>query len=144
MNLIDVIPIAKGMSKEHLSYYTSKKVSPGQLVTVPLGKRSVHAIVVSVDKAKNRKEAIKASSYRIKKVTELKTNSFVDKHVVNAAHRTARTFASTTGRVLESVIPTAIRQDPPSVSVQHDENDDNAVPEKYLLQTQPRDRKSVV
>ena len=39
MKIIDVIPIAKGIPQEKLSYFTSKDVSIGALVSVPVRKK---------------------------------------------------------------------------------------------------------
>src|SRR3989344_5538344 len=44
MKIIDVIPIAKGIPQEKLSYFTSKDVSVGALVSVPVRKKEIIVI----------------------------------------------------------------------------------------------------
>ena len=63
MKIIDVIPIAKGIPQEKLSYFTSKDVSVGALVSVPVIKKNIPAIVSAVSDAKESKISLKDSSF---------------------------------------------------------------------------------
>ena len=67
MKLLEVIPIMKGISKETLTYFTSGEVSAGSIVRVPLRKKTISAIVLSLQEVSEVKSSIKESSYSIKK-----------------------------------------------------------------------------
>ena len=43
MYVIDCIPIAKGITRETLSYFTSKETLPGGIVTVPVRNKKIKA-----------------------------------------------------------------------------------------------------
>ena len=139
MYLVEVIPITKGMSKEHLSYFTSQALRPGTLVTVPLGARTVNAVVASIEDVKHRKSEIRSAGHTIKKIKSIRSDTFLDEGIIRAAQETARYFATITGRILHSIIPAAIQQaPPPAPHPQHEPS--GPIPEAYVLQTQPEER----
>jgi primosomal protein N' (replication factor Y) len=107
MKVINVIPLARGIFREELSYFTSQDVLPGSIVTVPVRGRKINALVVAAEDATEAKAAIKASSYAIKKVEFVRTKRFFLPEFIEAAHDTARYFASTTGEVIQSFTPQA-------------------------------------
>ena len=51
MYIATVIPLAKGIQKEHLSYFTAEKIEPGMIVTVPVRKKFIDAIVIDIEPA---------------------------------------------------------------------------------------------
>jgi len=107
MKLIQVIPLSRGISKETLSYFTSMDVSPGSMVKVDLRNRSISAIVVSSEDVSSAKTQIKSASYAIKKVDSLKSEDFLSTEFMNTAKEVADYFASSTGSLLSSLIPSA-------------------------------------
>ena len=59
MKIVNVIPLAKGIFKEQLSYFTSKEALPGSIVSVPVRGRKINALVVSSEDVSEVKAAIK-------------------------------------------------------------------------------------
>ncbi|MEX0924617.1 MAG: primosomal protein N' [Candidatus Paceibacterota bacterium] len=148
MYIIDVIPIAKGMGKDHLSYFTSQEVLPGKLVTVPVRKRTLSALVVNCESAQKRKTELKSSGFALKKIAKLHKTSFLDEGLITAARDTATYFATTPGRVLQTIIPSAILNDLSSIkkpknstrNTKKNLEQTKTTHEKFLLQTQPSER----
>jgi len=108
MFIIDVIPLSRGMQKETLSYFTSQTVSHGAIVSVPLRRKNVAAIVVLVRDARAAKTDIKHASYGLKKITSTRAAHFFLPAFIKAAEHTARYFASGTGAVIEALTPSLI------------------------------------
>lgn len=108
MYVVEVIPIAKGVHRETLSYFTGKDVLPGCLVTVTLRGKSVPALVISVKKALLSKGDIKTSSFKLKKIDGIRADKFISAGFVKAAEKTAEYFASGIGGVLRTLIPKAL------------------------------------
>jgi len=108
MMLVHVIPIARGIGKETLTYFTSKKIGVGSLVTVPLRKKTINAIVLGVEDASRLKAHIKKAAYGIKKITSIKSGSFFLPAFLKASERAARYFAARPGAIIESLTPTTI------------------------------------
>ena len=60
MYVITVIPIARGIGKEVLSYFTATKTEIGALVSVPLRKKMIEALVVRSVDAREMKTEIRS------------------------------------------------------------------------------------
>ena len=59
MNIIEVIPISRGIGADTLSYFTSKEVSIGAIVDIQLRKKIVNGILISVKSAEKMISEIK-------------------------------------------------------------------------------------
>ena len=107
MKIVNVIPLAKGIFREQLSYFTSKEVTLGSIVSVPVRGRKISALVVSSRDVSEEKAVIKASSYAIKKVDFLSTKNFFLPGFIDAAQEVAEYFVATTGEIIRSFTPQA-------------------------------------
>ena len=107
MKIVNVIPLAKGIFKEQLSYFTSKEALPGSIVSVPVRGRKINALVVSSEDVSEVKAAIKASPYAIKKVDFLSAKNFFLPGFIEAADEAAKYFVATTGDIIRSFTPQA-------------------------------------
>jgi hypothetical protein len=52
MNIIEVIPVAKGLKTETLSYFGPETLAVGSVVSMPLRKKIVQGIVTAVRPAR--------------------------------------------------------------------------------------------
>ncbi|MEX1028345.1 MAG: primosomal protein N' [Candidatus Paceibacterota bacterium] len=128
------------MSRDYLSYFTPREVSPGKLVTVPIRSKSVSALVVRCASAHERKTELKSSGFTLKKVTKLHKTSFLDEGLLHAAQETATYFSTTPGRVLQTIIPSAILENSAAIKPPKELPRGDLTHEKFLLQTQPSER----
>jgi len=108
MKVIHVIPIAKGIGIETLSYFTSTDVKAGSVVEVPLRSKTIAALVVSVDNAADIKSEIKNADFAFRKVDSLSAKEYFLPEFLDAAKKTADYFATTSGSVLKALIPAEI------------------------------------
>lgn len=108
MKIVNVIPIAKGISQENLSYFTSKNINPGALVTVPLRKKNVPAIVSSVDEIKYLKASLKKTQFALKSVKSVKSSEFLAPEFIESCRKIAKFFISSLGAVIKDLVPQAI------------------------------------
>ena len=105
MKIIDVIPIAKGIFKEKLTYFSSQDIPLGSIVEVPIRKKITKALVVGIKDASQLKTQLRKADFTIKKIGALKTKTFLPTPFIESAIETARYFASNTGSVLEITVP---------------------------------------
>lgn len=105
MYIVQVIPIAKGMGKETLSYFSTKEVVPGSLVSVPVRSKIIPAIVVESQKASELKSELKRSDFAVKKVDSLKAKQFLRSEYVQSALHLADHCASTAGATFYTLLP---------------------------------------
>src|SRR3989344_8286636 len=70
MYLLDVIPIVKGLSRDTLTYYSSRACPVGALISIPLRKKNVLALVVKTKDLRKSKMDVRTSAFNIKKAGE--------------------------------------------------------------------------
>ncbi len=107
MKLLEVIPIAKGITTETLSYFTGSDVALGSIVKVPLRKKIISAIVVSSKEAHEAKSEIKNSSFTLKKIEQIQSYDLLRKEFIEAAQQTGDYYVGSTGSTLNSLVPKA-------------------------------------
>ncbi len=105
MNIIEVIPIAKGITAESLSYFTSQDVPLGAVVTIPLRKKNVQGIVISTRPAADLKEEIKNATFSLKKLDKIKTTNFFSPAFMEMASQSADYYATSIASILDILVP---------------------------------------
>ncbi|MDZ4285270.1 MAG: hypothetical protein U1A28_05595, partial [Patescibacteria group bacterium] len=105
MYVLDVIPIAKAVGRETLTYFTSERVSSGMLVSVPLRARKIPAIVTAVEDVRGAKSRIRSLEHELRRIESLEAARFLLPSFIAAATKTARLAATTTGSVIFDLIP---------------------------------------
>jgi len=91
MKIINVIPLSRGIFKETLSYFASKDIPVGSIVTVEVRKKNIGALVVSTEDAEKVKTKIRTSSYQMKKIEAVAVKYFFLPQFVKAAKETVKT-----------------------------------------------------
>ena len=101
---MSVIPLARGIFHDDLTYFSAKPLAPGAVVTVPVRKRAIPAVVVACKPAQAEKTALRRASYALKKVGRLQTPGLVRPGFISAAEKTAEYAAQPLGSVLPALI----------------------------------------
>lgn len=149
MQLINVIPISKGVGKETLAYFSAKPLKEGSVVFVQLRKKEVPAIVLSSRDIADMKTKIRSAGFALKKVGDKKTAVLLLPEFVAAATNAAEYFATTTGAILHSATPSAIWNDIGKIKPSKGRSfavinggalRQNATSEKLILQSEVDDR----
>src|SRR3989344_1033503 len=70
MHIIDVIPLVRipKSASQVLSYFSSKNVKTGTIVSVPLGRASINALAVSSYQIDDQKILIKKAGFQMKNI----------------------------------------------------------------------------
>lgn len=140
MKLLKVFPVAKGINKESLSYFTGSDVSSGSVVKVPLRKKTTMAIVVSTEEILDVKTEIKRADYEIRKVEKIKSSTLFTVEFMAAVNKCAQYFAATAGSILNSVIPKAIIENAEKIKVEIKEPKNIRAHEKLVIQSDDEER----
>lgn len=145
MNIVHVIPIARGIGKETLSYFTISDIEVGSIIKVPLRTRQIPALVLASEDATEAKSELKSSPFAIRKVGKLKPLQIFQPEFIEAAKDAARYFAGSTGAVLASVMPKPILEQAekitaaPALSIKA-ESTSTEPHEPFALQADEEDR----
>jgi primosomal protein N' (replication factor Y) len=143
MYIATVIPLSKGIQKENLSYFTNKEIDPGTIVKVPMRSKTIDAIVISVKEALEMKDTIKNASFQMKKIEGVKGPAPFAPSFFQACEIMKDYTASTTGVVLNAMLPKAILEkydDISKVEIVKKEEKENIKQEKLIFQAFLDDR----
>ncbi len=143
MYILEIMPLTKSIRVEHLTYFSTKDVEIGSLVTMELRKKIVTGIVVNKKDALASKEELKSQSFSLKKIRSVSKNTILQNQFISACQKTADHFATSTGAVINSLVPKKIFENlkelksPESQIVANDLNEQS---EKYVIQDQFEER----
>jgi len=112
MRLLSVVPIAKGIFRENLSYFTSRELEPGALVGVPVRKKIIPAIVVSSQELKTAKTNLRRADFALKSVKTVKAEKFILPKFMEAYKEIADYFLAPIGSVIKDLMPQIILDNP--------------------------------
>jgi primosomal protein N' len=108
MNIVTVVPIARGIGKETLSYFTTSDIKAGSIVKVPVRKREIPALVLSSESASDLKSELKNLPFAVRKIGKLQTLPLFIPAFIEAAKETAEYFAGSTGSVIAAITSKSI------------------------------------
>lgn len=108
MNIISVIPIARGIFKDELSYFSTKDIPLGAVVTVPIKNKLIKALVTKVAPAADLKTELKSSDFSMKKIAEVTATGLFTSEFLAAVQPTADYHVATPGQVIKSLTPKVI------------------------------------
>jgi primosomal protein N' (replication factor Y) len=108
MNIITVIPLSRSKIAEELIYFTSTDVPMGAIVTVPLRRKNIYAIVTKVEEAKDLKANIKNAPFEIRKLDKVKSTLFFPPHFIESCKILADYYATTIGAIIDTMVSNLI------------------------------------
>jgi len=144
MYIVEVTPFSKSIRSNSLSYFSSKKIKVGSIVSVPLRSRIIKGLVVEVKDVKELKSEIKQSAYAMKKIKGVSKNLLFSEEFIKAADITAEYFATSAGSIIQSLIPKNLLEDISKlqkVTLVEKIEDEKEHP-KFILQADDADRYS--
>lgn len=105
MYIIEVLPIHKSKISESLSYFSSKDIKTGALVSVPFRSKKIKAIVLSSGLLSEQKSQIKKLSYNLKKIDKIKNEDFFDERLFKAVSDISIFYGTSKSMILKTIIP---------------------------------------
>lgn len=108
MNIIEVIPISRGIFKESLTYFSSQTFAPGDLVTVPIRNKNQAAVVLAVRALAEVKSQLKQAEFPLRKIKNLKVKSFYTEAFIQTAIKMSEYYVSSPGQICKIFTPSAI------------------------------------
>ncbi|MBI2100857.1 MAG: hypothetical protein HYT47_02455 [Candidatus Vogelbacteria bacterium] len=145
MKIVSVIPIARGVFKEELDYFTAQTIAPGTIVSVPVRQRTIDALVVACRPVEAAKAAVRTAAFPLRKVGRVRPVSFFTPEFLIAARRLADYFASTLGQTLKGLVPSEILTSAnetvaPAARPSPRSRGQSLASEKYVLQESDEER----
>ncbi len=107
MFVLSVIPIARGINKDLLSYFSKEPITEGSVVEIPLRNKKIYGIVLLSRPLQEAKAEIKSADFELKKITGKPRKAF-SQSFITAVNKIAHLTASTNGAVLYDLVPKTI------------------------------------
>ncbi len=147
MKIVTLIPLEKGAFKENLTYFTTKDIKNGSVVSVPVRNKKILGLVVSCQDVLNIKSGIKNMPFKLKKIIEIKKYSIFRNEFLESAFELSSYFISKKNSGVVSFIPAIFREKYDEIekfSAKNEIilNDKNIKTEKLLFQAGLEDRLS--
>lgn len=108
MWIADVTPLATGVLKQNLSYFTAQKIQPGAIVLVSVRNKNTKALVVGVREASELRANLRGAGYPLKKIERLIAHNFFLPDFIEAADLTAKYYVGNVGQILKTTVPKVI------------------------------------
>jgi primosomal protein N' (replication factor Y) len=110
MKIVAVIPLEKGPLRENLTYFTTKKIENGDIVSIPVRNKKILGLVVSSEDIKDVKSDIRNMSFNLKKILDVKTHSIFLREFWESILSASEFFAFKKNALASSLIPSILRQ----------------------------------
>ncbi len=106
MHILEVIPVTRSRrATEALTYFSTKELNSGDLVSIPLRDKIVPAVVKKVSDVRTAKSEIKISNFRMKPIKSFIKENFVSPEMLRAVERISEEILFPPGAVLARLIP---------------------------------------
>ncbi|OGI61234.1 hypothetical protein A2814_00500 [Candidatus Nomurabacteria bacterium RIFCSPHIGHO2_01_FULL_38_19] len=149
MKIVNVIPLTKGPLRNDLTYFTTKNIESGNVVSIFLRNKKILGLVLFSENVSDVKINIKDMNFNLKKIIEVKENSVFLKEYLESALLVSKYFVSSKNNAFASLIPGVFRENydkiaPVKIRTSVEiENKKNLKIEKLLLQEPLEDRISI-
>ncbi|MFA6445673.1 MAG: hypothetical protein WCW14_00270, partial [Candidatus Paceibacterota bacterium] len=140
MKIVDVIPMVRGIPTDTLSYFTLTDIPLGSVISVPIRKKNIHALVVGKREASEAKMDLKQADFSLRKLTKVKPFFIFSTEFIRASEKTAKYFAGSTGSVFDSLVPEAILENAEKLHYTPTTAKQNILHEKFVVQANDEDR----
>ncbi|MBX4195535.1 hypothetical protein KW796_01070 [Candidatus Parcubacteria bacterium] len=140
MQIVEVIPIVKGITRPTLSYFTKDKFEPGSFVRVPVRSGVTLGIVSTSVDAHKAKSSIKGADFVLRKLSMVEKAGGLSEPFMQAVKDTADFYAVTSGSILSVLVPKIFLEHPELLSKQKKDNKKKQIKELKIVQLGDEER----
>ncbi len=143
MNILKVVPFKKGFRTEYLTYFTTKDVSIGNIVTFEIKSKIHQGFVIDVQSAEQTKTDIKQADFSLKKIKSIYKETIFNTALVRTLNDAQEYYASSIGALSTVIVPQFVLKDINTFKIPH--NDTVAIQsstEQYAIQEPDQERYS--
>lgn len=109
MQVIEVIPLKKGVTVESLSYYSSVPYELGTIVHIPVRAKTIAGVVISSKPVSAAKTALRTATFSLRKLPPQTDTQKIPETIIKTARAITQTIPAQLGSVLFSLLPVEVR-----------------------------------
>lgn len=140
MKILTVIPIAKGINKDTLTYFSANTTPRGSVVSVPLRNKKIPALVIEEREAEELKTNLRTADFTLKKVSGLISDHVLPHTFIECVDDYAHYAASTPGAIMYSLAPKMLFEQAKKITTCEIANPHIRAAEKFVLQSEDTER----
>lgn len=145
MKIVTVIPFQRGLIKEHLTYFTSKNVELGDIVTIPIRAKKILGMIVDIEDAEKNKTNIKDMNFNLRKILQIQKNFLIHKEFINTTFELSKYFIFSKNNTISFMLPSIIEKNYEELNKISEKNkipeeDKKIKADKYILQSDFQNR----
>jgi primosomal protein N' (replication factor Y) len=143
MNTLQVVPFKKGFRTESLTYFTTKDVSIGNIVTFEIKNKTHQGFVIDVQSVQTNKSDIKQADFTLKKIKSIYKETIFNTAIVQTLKDAKDFYATSIGELSTSIAPQFVLKDINTFKIPH--SDTVAIQdstEQYAIQEPDKERYS--
>ncbi len=140
MYVISVIPIARGVTQDFLSYLSKENLQPGSVIKITLRNKAAFGVVIACRKAEEARDEIRASDFEYKKIENPEPRKTLPPPLIKILPFLADYFATSAGSVLSALVPKFLLSASDRFDEQPDYNPPSSSKEVLALQEDEDDR----
>lgn len=143
MNTIQVVPFRKGFRTEYLTYFTTKDVSIGNIVTFEIKNKTYQGFVIDVQSAHTNKSDIRQADFTLKKIKSVYKETIFNTAIVQTLKDAKDFYATSIGELSTTITPQFVLKDINTFKIPH--TDTVAIQdstEQYAIQEPDKERYS--
>jgi primosomal protein N' (replication factor Y) len=143
MNTLQVVPFRKGFRTEYLTYFTTKDVSIGNIVTFEIKSKTYQGFVIDVKSAEDSKSDIRHADFTLKKIKSIYKETIFNTAIVQTLRDAQDFYATSIGELSTSIVPQFVLKDINAFKIPHTDtvSIQNST-EQYAIQEPDKERYS--
>lgn len=119
MNILKVVPFKKAFRTEYLTYFTTKDVSVGNIVTFDIKNKTHQGFVIDVENAQTTKTDIKQASFSLKKIKSVYKETIFNTALVQTLKDAELFYATSIGALSTAITPQFVLKDIAAFKIPH-------------------------
>lgn len=143
MNTLQVVPFKKGFRTEYLTYFTTKDVSIGNIVTFEIKNRTYQGFVIDVQSVQTNKSDLRQADFTLKKIKSIYKETIFNTAIVQTLKDAKEFYATSIGELSTSIVPQFVLKDINTFKIPHTDTvsiQDST--EQYAIQEPDKERYS--
>jgi len=104
-NIITVVPLSRSLPKDHLSYFSTKKISFGDIVEIPIKKQFYKALVIKIEDAQKQKGELKNADFKLRAIKKVLGPSPFSFHLFTTIEMMQIYFLGSLSQIFSDALP---------------------------------------
>ncbi len=119
MNILKVVPFKKAFRTEYLTYFTTKDVSIGNIVTFDIKNKTHQGFVIDVENAETTKTDIKQATFSLRKIKSVYKETIFNTALVQTLKDAEAFYATSIGALSTVIAPLFVLKDINAFKIPH-------------------------